>query len=279
MTFQNQYLGLVKELETHSPKVDVYFKLSRMKDNLELNGEDNETLYNIYLSLKMYRNALKLFDKLFDTDNVKHLKQYTKVKGLDKNYGNMISKYIETDTMVRYKNLKYQIPSFIYHPNPLKTGAFDILDDFEVCPVCEKETLVVYSSMPYCIENVEHVCPQCIADGTASLKYNATFAQGAIADELIDNDKKDILFKRTPGYISWQGENWLTCCDDYCAYLGTVGTEELEDMGIADEVISEYEKQDEYEGIRPYLTKDGHLCGYLFQCLHCRKYHLWVDAS
>lgn len=33
------------------------------------------------------------------------------------------------------------------------------------------------------------------------------------------------------------------------------------------------------EDVREYLVKDGSLCGYLFRCLHCGKYHLWVDAD
>lgn len=279
MTFHNRYLELVKELETHSPKVEVYYELSRLKDELELDGTENDTLNNTYLSLKMYHSAYKLLGKTLNKQDSSQMKTYTKIAGLSKNYGNLLSKYIETEEAIKNKNLKHQIPTFKYHPNPLRTGAFEILDESEVCPACNKETMVIYSSMPYCIENVEHICPGCIADGTAALKYKATFSQSAESNELIDKEKYSELFERTPGYISWQGENWLTCCDDYCAYLGTVGTEELEDMGIADEVIEAYERRNEYEDIRPYLTKDGHLCGYLFRCLKCHKYHLWVDAS
>jgi uncharacterized protein CbrC (UPF0167 family) len=50
-------------------------------------------------------------------------------------------------------------------------------------------------------------------------------------------------------------------------------------MGIADEVLGEYEARQEYRDVAEYLAKDGSLCGYLFQCLHCRKYYLWVDAD
>lgn len=34
-----------------------------------------------------------------------------------------------------------------------------------------------------------------------------------------------------------------------------------------------------FEDVEEYLVKDGSLCGYLFKCLHCGKYHLWVDAD
>ena len=84
---------------------------------------------------------------------------------------------------------------------------------------------------------------------------------------------------RTPGYVSWQGEYWLACCNDYCAFIGNVGAKELEDMGIADEVFEEYDSLNKYEGAREYLEKSGPLAGYLFKCLHCGKYHLWVDAD
>lgn len=50
-------------------------------------------------------------------------------------------------------------------------------------------------------------------------------------------------------------------------------------MGIADEVFAEYDARNEYEDARLYLEKYGSMAGYLFQCLHCKKYHLWVDAD
>ncbi|MFQ6786508.1 MAG: CbrC family protein, partial [Streptococcus salivarius] len=31
--------------------------------------------------------------------------------------------------------------------------------------------------------------------------------------------------------------------------------------------------------VAEYLVKDGSMCGYLFRCLHCEQYHLWVDAD
>ena len=60
---------------------------------------------------------------------------------------------------------------------------------------------------------------------------------------------------------------------------GTVGTRELEEMGIAEQVLAEYEARDEFQDVAEYLVKDGSMCGYLFRCLHCEQYHLWVDAD
>lgn len=170
------------------------------------------------------------------------------------------------------------IPPFRYHPDPIGTNAFEEGEP-QICPCCGRESDIYYAFMPYCIDNVEHLCPICISNGKAAKKYDATFVQGAEVIVGFDKEKDDELFRRTPGYVSWQGEYWLSCCNDYCAYLGTVGTRELKAMDIADEVLREYAARSEFEDIEEYLIKDGPLCGYLFQCLHCGKYHIWVDED
>ena len=170
------------------------------------------------------------------------------------------------------------LPQFPYYPDPVGTGAFEEGEE-KICPCCGKKSTVYYSILPYCIKNVENLCPICISNGEAARKYDATFIQDAEWNGEPDKEKDEELFCRTPGYISWQGEYWLSCCDDYCAYLGTVGTRVLKAMDIADEVFEEYEARNEFEDVREYLVKDGSLCGYLFRCLHCGKYHLWVDAD
>ncbi|MFD2114823.1 CbrC family protein [Paenibacillus yanchengensis] len=61
--------------------------------------------------------------------------------------------------------------------------------------------------------------------------------------------------------------------------LGMWGQRNWKRWAPADEVITKYEERDEYADIREYLVKAGSLAGYLFQCLHCQKYHIWVDAD
>ena len=120
------------------------------------------------------------------------------------------------------------------------------------------------------------MCPECIASGQASKKFDGEFVQAAEDFKVNDDSKREELYCRTPGYMSWQGEYWLACCKDYCAYLGDVGTKELEEMGIADEVFAEYDEQDGYEDARKYLVKKGSMAGYLFQCLHLYCYKIKV---
>lgn len=166
------------------------------------------------------------------------------------------------------------LPQFKYHPNLYKLG---ILEEFHgTCECCGKEGDLFYQGM-YTSEDVDYICPDCIASGRAAQKFGGTF----IADwDKVDNPEAvDELLHRTPGYLSWQGEHWKACCNDYCAYLGPVGTKELEELGIADDLFEPDGSFEGLEGARADLTKDGLLCGHLFRCLHCGSYKLVVEAG
>ena len=169
---------------------------------------------------------------------------------------------------------------FKYHPNAWDMNIFFEAKDGEypTCECCGKKTRYAYETM-YSDEDVECICPECIASGEASKKFNGEFVHSAEDFKVNDEIKKEELYCRTPGYMSWQGEYWLACCGDYCAFIGDVGTKELEEMGIADEVFAEFMERGGYEDARKYMVKKGYTAGYLFQCLHCKKYHLWVDAD
>ena len=173
------------------------------------------------------------------------------------------------------------LPSFKYHPYLIENEVFTKSkpNENKVCQCCGNQTLHYYKTM-YCAEDIHCLCPNCIASGFAAKKFDGDFIQDA---EAIDDeaDKTDELFRRTPGFTTWQGEMWLVHCNDYCAFIAYVGTAELEEMGIADEVFADYAEMDEYrvEDVRSYLDKNGGMTGYLFRCLHCGKYRLWVDAD
>lgn len=166
--------------------------------------------------------------------------------------------------------------AFKYHPTVYKN---DIVTKGEkICECCYNLVTEYYTTM-YCAESIECICLECILNGKAAEKFDGQFIQDAEINKVSDQEKIEELFKRTPGYTSWQGEYWLACCNDFCAFIGDVGTKELEEMGIADEVFVEYDALGEYENVREYLEKAGSMAGYLFKCLHCNKYHLWVDAD
>ncbi|MDR2528100.1 MAG: CbrC family protein [Synergistaceae bacterium] len=183
---------------------------------------------------------------------------------------------------MKAKKDEKEIPYFKYHPNPIETETFK-MDETVLCECCGKETNVYYTGPFYCVENVEYLCPWCIANGSAAEKFDGEFQDYA----LVENDKAHPLSeealaeltRRTPGYVGWQQEEWLSHCGEPCAFMGYVGLREIEDK--LDEFV-DLDGDCEYFGGREnlkYLLNGGSCQGYLFQCLHCGKYRLYADAD
>lgn len=169
---------------------------------------------------------------------------------------------------------------FKYHPNIWNMDIISKSEKGQICQCCGDKT-EYYLERMYCKENVNCICLKCVASGRAAEKYDGTFIQDAEFDKVNDTQKIEELAKRTPGYISWQGEHWLACCNDFCQYIGEVGSNDLYKIGIAERVIVDYEADnpnDYYEDCLAYLG-NGILSGYLFRCLNCGKHRLWVDAD
>lgn len=184
---------------------------------------------------------------------------------------------------------KDKFPVFKYHPDPIRTGVFRFDKKIE-CDSCGKETNVYYSNPFYSAENVNAICPTCIANGEAAKKLKGSFQdylglEGILPDPNIDNTGKykeeqiDELIYRTPGYCGWQQEQWLSHCDDFCAFVRYVGWEEIKNL-VDDFVDLEADCNDcglNVEELPEYLYNGGSCQGYLFQCLHCNKYRLYFD--
>lgn len=178
--------------------------------------------------------------------------------------------------------MKKELPFFKYHPNPLKTGVFET-DETVICDCCGKETDVYYSGPFYSVEDVEYLCPECIATGEASKKFKGIFQDDCSCGEVNSEEKIDELIHKTPGYRGWQQEYWVAHCDDFCAFLGYVGAKELKEMGVLEEVIENgnpqwecaWDEQD-IELIKTMVSGES-MQGYLFKCLHCGKHFLCID--
>lgn len=166
--------------------------------------------------------------------------------------------------------------NFKYHPDPLGTGAFQN-DDTVVCDCCGEQTDVYYTNPFYSVEEVEYLCPECIASGAAAEKFDGEFQDGECLDEVSDPAKLDELIHRTPGYCGWQQEYWIAHCDDYCAFLGYPTWEELENDGLAAEIEETYRDDIcmvDFEDAKEHLKIES---GYLFRCLHCGKHFIYID--
>jgi uncharacterized protein CbrC (UPF0167 family) len=107
------------------------------------------------------------------------------------------------------------LPTFRHHPDPVATGSIEASNG--TCPCCEQARGFAYVGPVYAEGEVEGLCPWCIADGSAAERFGAelTEVDGDVPEPVLVE-----LTTRTPGFIGWQQERWLTHCGDGAAYLG-----------------------------------------------------------
>ena len=200
--------------------------------------------------------------------------------------GNLRNKLLITSLLIlsfgcnNQTNNMTELPYFKYNPNVLELGIVEKIDF--TCPVCEQKRDYAYNGGIYAIEEVEFICPWCVANGKAAEKYNGMYIDDASCEEVSDPSKLNELVTTTPNYSSWQQEEWLAHHDDYCAFQQYVGWKEIEHLkeNLSDDIVRiRYEyglTQAEFE---EYLVNDGGMQGYLFKCRHCDQYRLHVDTD
>lgn len=138
------------------------------------------------------------------------------------------------------------LPPFKYHPDPLATGSFRV-DPDTPCLSCSRIRGYIYTGPVYTERNfilAYHLCPWCIADGSAARQFGAIFNDTGTIDDISDEARTEVE-TRTPGFDGWQQETWLACCGDAAAFLGASGEEPST---------------------------------YTFRCLHCHQLLTYVDA-
>ena len=170
------------------------------------------------------------------------------------------------------------LPHFPYSPNAFKPelGLFEA-SEIE-CPCCKKVRGYSYQLTPYCEKAIDNLCPWCIADGKASEMFEASFSQDVSRDQPIAVEASEQVYARTPGYISWQGENWLGHCNDACAFIEYVGFDDI--AHIWEEVKGDIELAGwDKEIVKENLQKEGNMVGYLFRCRQCGNHRLSVDCD
>lgn len=175
-----------------------------------------------------------------------------------------------------------ELPYFRYHPDPIATGAIELSE--KVCICCDQARDYIYAAGTYAeAEIIESLCPWCIASGAAAQKFGASFSDdlplvnAGIPQELIDE-----ITKRTPGYVSWQSEEWLCHCGDVCEFHGDLSAEEVKTISqeTIDALLALYDSE---EGFWECIIKDyepgGDPALYKFVCRHCRMVLLGWDMT
>jgi len=134
---------------------------------------------------------------------------------------------------------------------------------------------LVYSGPICAVEEIEILCPWCIADGSAAHELEAEFTTTDGAPDGVPDVVHDEIVKRTPGFAGWQQERWLFHCSDGAEYLERVGYQDV--VGLAG--IELIEADGWSRDALPDMSPEGDLTGYLFQCRHCRAHLAYADCS
>lgn len=165
-------------------------------------------------------------------------------------------------------------PVFRYHPDPIATGSLATSSD--ECERCGRARELLYQGPVYAVDEIEFICPWCIADGSAAQEFDAEFTTVDAAPSDIPEAVLDEILHRTPGFAGWQQERWLFHCSDAAAFLGRVGYSEIANQPSVLESLA-------HDGWTPEhlqcMSADGDLTGYLFGCLHCGAHVAYADAS
>ena len=282
--YLKQYIELQKQFRETKGKADSVRALYAFKEELEQSEDTQakEVLVYVYDLLDFKKSAYELLSKIGDRSNPKIFRRLAIMKEYADDWGDSFAlrkpKTKAEKQKDKEKRDKLGLPSFRYHPDPLDTGAFEQSEESVVCDCCGKNIHIYYTDPFYTVEDIEYLCPECIASGEAARKYNGSFQDDCSLDDGVDDPEKlDELIHRTPGYSGWQQEYWRAHCGDYCAYLGNVGASELRALDVLEEVLDDPMWDDEQKEMIQESVNGGHLQCYLFQCLHCGKHLVWMD--
>ena len=179
------------------------------------------------------------------------------------------------------------LPHFRYHPDPIRSGA--IAASPATCKSCGQSRGYIYTGPVYTERDGldDSICPWCIADGSAALKFDAVFVDvNSVADKVPQAVQQE-LERRTPGYQSLQEAEWRACCGDAAAFIKPATEKDLmsTEFPKSRSALLRYLKTEqdmESEDAREFietLEPDGDHAAYLFKCLKCGKFHFHVELE
>jgi uncharacterized protein len=176
------------------------------------------------------------------------------------------------------------LPTFKYHPDPVASGSVEKSD--KVCACCNEAKGYIYTGSVYSEgDEIDAICPWCIADESAHEKFGASFndAEG-LYDQVAPKVADEVEF-RTPGYAGWQQEHWLACCGDAAAFREPVGYAEISQRYPFLETVLMKHLAEEWEltgeaaaALYKSLDRDRGPTAYVFTCLHCKQDLAYIDT-
>ncbi|MET9535060.1 MULTISPECIES: CbrC family protein [unclassified Streptomyces] len=175
------------------------------------------------------------------------------------------------------------LPEFPYHPDPVATGV--VVPSDATCLCCERKRGHIYTGPVYAAEDLTgHLCPWCIADGSAAERFDAHFTGGTSLGDDVPLKVFAAVDSRTPGFEAWQEPQWFFHCGDGAAFLGLVGAGELaahpDALGMLRQEVSGFGwSSDHSTHYLASLDKDGQPTAYLFRCRVCAVHLAYSDFT
>ncbi|WP_272872624.1 CbrC family protein [Anaerotignum lactatifermentans] len=191
--YQEKYVALKKQFEQSKGDSFSVTALYDFKESLEESEAiaAKEVLVNVYDLLNYKKDAYDLLSSIGDLSDVKIKKRLGKMKEYAENWRNnfAIPKPKTEEDIQKEKEMLAElgIPTFKYHPDPLNTGAFEISEEGVVCDCCGKVTHIYYEAPFYAVDDIDYLCPACIASGKAAEKFDGSFQD----DYSVDDGVKD----------------------------------------------------------------------------------------
>jgi uncharacterized protein CbrC (UPF0167 family) len=174
------------------------------------------------------------------------------------------------------------LPLFLYHPDPVATGS--VKQSAAKCVCCGEARGFIYCASVYGGSDIrDRLCPWCIANGKAAARYDCFFS---VEDPLVAAGLPRAVIievtRRTPGYNSWQQEEWQVCCDDACEFHGDATVVELAEL--EGERLARVQGRWHFsaprwsELLRNYIPGGG-VAMHRFVCRHCGEVLYALDLA
>lgn len=81
-------------------------------------------------------------------------------------------------------------------------------DKSVTCDCCGEKTDIYYEGPFYSVKDIEYICPQCIASGKASEKFDGEFQDRSSCDKVDDEEYLDELAVHLPIVDGKQSIGW-----------------------------------------------------------------------
>jgi len=175
-----------------------------------------------------------------------------------------------------------KLPKFEYFPNPLENGC--IVERHDTCPCCSQDRAFMYEGPIYTAEqDIRRVCPWCIADGSASAKWSASFNDVYDVPDSVPHRVIETISLRTPGYPTWQGNKWMFSATDALTFLGEVVGAVLMQLGEAEKIAACREALIDWNFPNDFdlsgVVVGGQPAIYLFQDKQTSKFSAYADMT